>query len=89
MDTLEELVASDDFGWGIVNYGAADYQLFSTSEVSLRLFWIKQIPLPKVVLYKQIFDGLEFCPDPVACMTRASKGGFAYISWKVTFGTLW
>ena len=37
----------------------------------------------KVVLYKQIFDGLQFCPDPVACMKRASKGGFAYISWKV------
>ena len=37
-----------------------------------------------MLLYKQIFDGLEFCPDPVACMTRASKGGFAYISWKVT-----
>ena len=35
MDTLEELVASDDFTWGIVNYGAADYQLFSTSEVRL------------------------------------------------------
>ena len=34
VDTLEELVASDDFTWGIVNYGAADYQLFSTSEVS-------------------------------------------------------
>ena len=39
----------------------------------------------KVVLYKQIFDGLQFCPDPVACMARASKGGFAYISWKVTY----
>ena len=37
VDTLEELVASDDFSWGIVNYGAADYQLFSTSEVTLRL----------------------------------------------------
>ena len=34
VDTLEELVASDHFSWGIVNYGAADYQLFSTSEVS-------------------------------------------------------
>ena len=33
VDTLEELVASGDFSWGIVNYGAADYQLFSTSEV--------------------------------------------------------
>ena len=33
VDTLEELVASDDFSWGIVNYGAADYQLFATSEV--------------------------------------------------------
>ena len=33
VDTLEELVASDDFNWGTVNYGAADYQLFATSEV--------------------------------------------------------
>ena len=33
VDTLEELVASDDFSWGTVNYGAADYQLFATSEV--------------------------------------------------------
>ena len=39
--------------------------------------------MQKVVLYKQIFDGLEFCPDPVACMEKASRGGFAYISWKV------
>ena len=49
VDTLEELVATDDFGWGIVNYGAADYQLFSTSEVTLRLLRIKQIPLSKGV----------------------------------------
>ena len=35
-------------------------------------------------LYKQIFAGLEFCPDPVSCMRRASEGGFAYISWKVS-----
>ena len=35
------------------------------------------------MLYKQIFEGLEFCPDPLACMTRVSNGGFAYISWKV------
>ena len=85
VDTLEELVASGDFSWGIVNYGAADYQLFSTSEVIFSAgstlvcpLWTKKVPL-----YKQIFEGLEFCPDPVACMTRASKGGFAYISWKV------
>ena len=41
VDTLEELVASGDFSWGIVNYGAADYQLFSTSEVILLLVQLK------------------------------------------------
>ena len=33
IDTLEELATSEEFAWGIVNYGAADYQLFATSEV--------------------------------------------------------
>ena len=47
-----------------------------------------QASYEKVPLYKQIFKRLEFCPDPVACMTRASKGGFAYISWKVAYHTI-
>ena len=47
VDTLEELVASDDFSWGIVNYGAADYQLFSTSEVTLRLLRSNKFSLSK------------------------------------------
>ena len=33
VDSLEELISSEDFSWGIVNYGAADYQLFATSKV--------------------------------------------------------
>ena len=36
VDTLEELVASDDFSWGI-ELNTAEHQLFSTSEVTLRL----------------------------------------------------
>ena len=32
INTLDELVESD-LGWGIVNYGAADYQLFASSDV--------------------------------------------------------
>ena len=59
VDTLEGLVESGDFSWGIVNYGAADYQLFSTSEVILRFCCCFNISFPwqKVVLYKQIFEG--------------------------------
>ena len=47
-----------------------------------------QASYEKVPLYKQIFKRLEACPDAVACMTRASKGGFAYISWKVAYHTI-
>ena len=47
-----------------------------------------QASYEKVPLYKQIFKRLESCPDAVACMTRASKGGFAYISWKVAYHTI-
>ena len=47
VDTLEELVASGDFSWGIVNYGAADYQLFSTSEVIFSLLPQLQFALTK------------------------------------------
>ena len=36
VDTLEELVASDDFSWGI-ELNTAEHQLFSTSEVTFRL----------------------------------------------------
>ena len=37
----------------------------------------------QVALYKTIFGGLQFCEDEVSCMARASRGGFAFISWKV------
>ena len=37
----------------------------------------------KVALYQRIFTGLQFCDDEVSCMTKAAKGGFAFISWKV------
>ena len=82
VDTLEELVTTD-YTWGIVNYGAADYHLFSTSQA---------IPLSppclpdQVEVYQKVFAGLELCPDPVSCMERAAAGGFAYISWKVVAG---
>ena len=82
VDTLEELVTTD-YTWGIVNYGAADYHLFSTSQV----FPLFQTFTPhQVEVYQKIFAGLELCPDPVNCMERAAAGGFAYISWKVVVG---
>ena len=41
---------------------------------------------PQVSVYQRIYSGLEFCPSPLACVERAARGGFAYISWKVRLG---
>ncbi|XP_063855481.1 uncharacterized protein LOC135097467 isoform X4 [Scylla paramamosain] len=65
LETLEDLVRSD-FTWGINDFGAADYQLFKTSEVPL---------------YQEIFKGLTFCPSLVACIQKALDENFAFISF--------
>ncbi|KAK7078940.1 hypothetical protein SK128_008809 [Halocaridina rubra] len=67
LNTLQELVDSD-FSWGIQNLGAADYQLFKSSEVPL---------------YQKVFAGLDMCPDLDECLKRARDTKYAFITWRL------
>ncbi|XP_050728411.1 glutamate receptor ionotropic, delta-2-like isoform X2 [Eriocheir sinensis] len=65
LETLDDLIRSD-FKWGINDFGAADYQLFKTSDVPL---------------YQEIFKGLTFCSGLVPCIQKALDEPFAFISF--------
>ncbi|XP_045127718.1 uncharacterized protein LOC123514136 [Portunus trituberculatus] len=67
INTLQELVDSD-FSWGIQDQGAADYQLLKTSTVPL---------------YRQVYRGLQVCPNLDACLARARDYRYAFITWRL------
>ncbi|KAA0200509.1 Ionotropic receptor 129, partial [Hyalella azteca] len=62
---LDELSRSH-FSWGLQDLGAADYQLFKSSEVPL---------------YKRIFQSLKVCSTMKSCLQQTIDENFAFISW--------
>ncbi|XP_066985951.1 glutamate receptor U1-like [Macrobrachium rosenbergii] len=67
LNSLQDLVDSG-FSWGIQDLGAADYQLFKTSQVPL---------------YQRVFAGLDMCPDLNSCLARARDTRYAFITWRL------
>ncbi|XP_068223519.1 ionotropic receptor 21a-like [Palaemon carinicauda] len=67
LNSLQELVGSG-FSWGIQDLGAADYQLFKTSQVPL---------------YQKVFEGMDMCPELDSCLARARDTKYAFITWRL------